>query len=122
MGRTSCGSLATALGMVGQNATFTLMYVGQIHSDFTIDGRWATVAASDHVIGGVRNPAELYMGTGSMTMGIAIGEGGTNADIALEQIEETDNLDFGPGYSLDVTNWTRVDADPDHPIPAASPD
>ena len=56
------------LWMVGQNATFTLVYVGHINSDFTIDGRWATVAASDHVIGGVRNDAELYIGAGSLTL------------------------------------------------------
>ena len=110
------------LWLVGQNATFTLVFVGRINSDFTIDGRWATVAASDHVIGGVRNEAELYTGTGSMTLSIVIGDGGTNGDVGLEQMEETDNPDFGPGYSLDVTIWTRVDLEPDHPIPAASPD
>jgi hypothetical protein len=109
------------LWMVGQNATFTLVYVGQLHSDFTIHGRWATVAASDHLIGGVRNDAELYIGSGSLTLGIVIGGAGANEDVWLEQIEETDNADFGPGYSLDVTTWTRVDSDPDHPIPAATP-
>ena len=50
-----------------------------------------------------------------------IGDEGTNEDVGLEQMEEADSADFGPGYSLDVTTWTRVDFDPDHPIPAASP-
>jgi hypothetical protein len=105
------------LWWVGQNATFSIVFFGHLDSDFTITGSWATVAASDHVIGGVRNPADLYIGTGTLSLEIDVGDGGTNADATLTKVAEEDSPEFAPGYSLDVTTWVRVDDTPNHPIP-----
>jgi hypothetical protein len=103
----------------GQNTTFSIVFFGHLDSDFTVIGNWATVAASDHVIGGIRNPADPYIGTGRLSLEIEVGAGGTNADAMLRKGDETDSADFAPGYGLDVTRWTRVDDTPDHPIPGA---
>jgi hypothetical protein len=107
------------LWWVGQNATFSIVFLGHLDSDFTVMGNWATVSASDHVIGGIRNPADLYIGTGTLSLEIEVGGDGTNADVSLRKVDETDSADFAPGYSLDVTTWVRVDDTPDHPIPSA---
>lgn len=109
------------LWWVGQNATFTMLFFGRVQQDFMVVGPWSTVAASDHVVGGVRNDADLYIGGGVITLQIEVADGGTNADITLTKTAESESPDFGPGYSLDVTSWTRVDDTPDHPIPAGSP-
>ncbi|MGH2488352.1 MAG: hypothetical protein ACRDFR_01865 [Candidatus Limnocylindria bacterium] len=106
------------LWWVGQNATFSILFFGRLDADFTITGSWATVAASDHVIGGVRNPADLYIGTGTLSLEIEVGAEGTNADATLRKVAETDSPDFAPGYSLDVTAWVRMDDTPDHPVPS----
>lgn len=106
------------LWWVGQNATFSILFLGRLDSGFTVTGNWATVAASDHVIGGIRNPADLYIGTGTLSLEIEIGAEGTNADATLRKVDETDSADFAAGYGLDVTTWTRVDDTPDHPIPS----
>jgi hypothetical protein len=105
------------LWWVGQNVTFSILFFGHLDPDFTISGSWATVAASDHVIGGIRNPADLYIGTGTLSLEIDVGDGGTNADATLTKVAETESPDFAPGYSLDVTTWVRVDDQPNHPIP-----
>ena len=104
------------LWWVGQNATFTVLFFGHLSSDFTITGHWATVAASDHVVGSVRNPADLYIGTGTLILRIEVGSEGTNADAALVKVDETDAADYAAGY--DVTRWDRVDDTPNHPIPS----
>lgn len=105
------------LWWVGQNATFSLVFFGHLNSDFSVTGEWATVSASDHVIGGIRNPADLYIGTGTLSLRIEIGGAGTNSDVRLVKVSESDNPDFAPGYGIDVTEWTRVDGFPDHPLP-----
>ncbi len=53
------------LWWIGQSATYSMLFFGRVNSDFTVAGPWSTVAASDHVIGGVRNDADLYIGVGS---------------------------------------------------------
>jgi hypothetical protein len=105
------------LWWVGQNATVSVLFFGQVDPDFTVSGDWATVAASDHVVGGVRNAADLYIGAGTLSLVIEIGAGGTNADVTLAKVSETDHADFAAGYAFDVTVWVRVDDRPDHPIP-----
>ena len=106
------------LWWVGQNATFTILFFGYLDADFTASGNWATVAASDHVIGGVRNPADLYIGTGTLTLKIEAAAGSTNADVTVTKLSDTESPEFAPGYGIDVTTWVREDDTPDHPIPA----
>jgi hypothetical protein len=105
------------LWWVGQNATFMMLFFGQLDPDFTVTGNWATAAASDHVIGGIRNPADLYIGTGTMSLRIEVAGGGTNADVTLTKVAETDSEDFAAAFPVDVTTWVRVDDTPDHPVP-----
>jgi hypothetical protein len=105
------------LWFVGQNNILSVLFFGHLRPDFTVQGRWSTIAASDHFVGGTRNPADLYVGSGTLALEIVVGEGGTNADVSVIRTAINDAPDYGPGYEYGVTSWTRVDDTPDHPIP-----
>jgi hypothetical protein len=105
------------LWWVGQNNILSVLFFGHLRTDFTVRGRWATIAASDHDVGGTRNSADLYVGSGVLVLDVVVGEDGTNADVSLTRTAIIDSPDFGPGYEYGVTTWTRVDDTPDHPIP-----
>ena len=105
------------LWWVGQNATYTLLFFGRLDADFTVAGNWGAIAASDHVIGGVRNPADRYIGTGTVRLRIEVGAGGTNANVTLTKVSGTDAQGFAAAFPIDVTTWIRVDDTPNHPIP-----
>lgn len=108
------------LWFAGQNNTASALFFGHLRDDFTVRGHWSTISASDHYVGGTRNSAEYYVGTGILTLDILVGDGGTNADVSLSRTSIEDSPNYGPGYEYGVTTWTRVDADPDHPIPGPS--
>lgn len=103
---------------VGQNATFSYVFHGRIAADFTIAGVWTTLSASDHLIGDILNPGENWVGTGSMVLIIEAGTDQTNADIVVRKLSDSNDPEFGPGYDINVTTWTKVDDEPDHPFPA----
>jgi hypothetical protein len=105
------------LWWVGQNNILSVLFFGHLRTDFTVRGRWATIAASDHYVGGTRNAADLYVGSGVLVLDVVVGEDGTNANVSLTRTAIIDSPEFGPGYGYGVTTWMRVDDTPDHPIP-----
>jgi len=105
------------LWWVGQNNTVSALFFGHLRDDFTVRGHWSTISASDHYVGGTRNSADYYVGAGVLVLDILMGDGGTNADVVLTRTAIEDAPNFAPGYEYGTTRWTRVDADPDHPIP-----
>jgi hypothetical protein len=110
------------LWWVGQNLTYTYVLTGTLAPDFTITGRWATIAASDRRIGTAVNYGYNWIGTGSIVLRVEFVDQGTNDDVVLTKIDISEDSGFEPGFPIAVTRWTRVDGDPDHPIPAPSPD
>ena len=109
------------LWFIGQNNTVSVLFFGHLVSDFTASGHWSTIAASDHFVGGVRNRAELYLGSGVLTLHIDVGAGGTNGDVSLTRTAINSDPDYVPGYDYGTTTWARIDDTPDHPVPGASP-
>jgi hypothetical protein len=103
---------------VGQNATFSYVFHGRIAADFTVAGVWTTLSASDHLIGDIVNRGDTWVGTGSMVLNIEAGTGQTNADVVIRKLSDSNDPEFGPGYDINVTTWTKVDDQPDHPFPA----
>ena len=102
---------------MGQNGTFTYVFQGRLNPDFTITGRWADIAASDHLIGDTINRRRFWIGTGTATMAIEAGSSGDNASITLKKESETVDPEYRPAYPIAITTWTRVDDTPDPPFP-----
>jgi len=108
------------LWFVGQNATFSYVFFGRVALDLTVSGSWATISASDHLIGDVMNPGDTHIGSGTMVLSIDLGAGASNADVVLRKTSFANDPDFAPAYDVHVTTWTKVDDTPDHPFPLPS--
>lgn len=105
------------LWWVGNNPVFT--YVGFVHlnSDFTLAGEWATIAASDVTTPSNQSRAREWIGAGTIQIELVLSDEGTNATLELHKVSYTNAPGFAPVYDIHVGSWTRVDDDPDHPIP-----
>jgi hypothetical protein len=102
---------------VGQTTSFLHVLQGTVARGLTVSATWATVASS--AVGtpadaGYR-PAIMRIGDGSILLRIEVGADGTNDTLSLVKVSGTDNSRGG----ITTTHWTRVDDEPDHPLPGA---
>lgn len=105
------------LWFVGQNATYSYVFFGHVALDLTVSGSWATISASDHLIGDVMNPGDTHIGSGTMVLTIDLGAGASNDEVVLRKASFTNDPGFAPEFDVHVTTWTKVDDTPDHPFP-----
>ena len=75
-----------------------------------------TVAASDRDTPGGA-PARMRLGNGTILLRIEIGAARTNEALKLVKVSGTDTAPGG----IRTTEWTRVDDEPDHPLPTPAP-
>ena len=107
--------LGECVWLIGQNGTYTYVFQGRLQGDFGVVGRWAVIAASDHLIGDIVNRGRFWIGTGTATLQI---EQGTDQATTLAKHHETVDPQYSPEYPIALTTWTRVDDEPDHPFPS----
>jgi hypothetical protein len=58
--------------------------------------------------------AAVRLGEGMWLLRIEIGASGTNEDLRLVKVSGTDSSSGG----IRTTEWSRIDDDPDHPLPS----
>jgi hypothetical protein len=101
---------------VGQTRYWVHVLQGTVTGDLTVSATWATVATSSPGNPGdpVYVPPSARLGHGTILLRIEVAGDGTNATLRLIKVSGTDSAPGG----IRTTEWSRVDDDPDHPLPS----
>ena len=99
----------------GQTQYWVHVLQGTVGADLTLSATWATVATSSPGNPGDATyvPPNARLGHGTILLRIEVAADGTNATLRLVKMSGTDT---SPG-GIRTTEWTRVDDEPDHPLP-----